>query len=1451
MSSTPVDSQATGQPVDGFTAYDSIRHPARNEENSILGAILTDRPIEEIQARIKAGGTSPIIEARQVVEEQRAGSLKNSIDITVENLDPHSAEELLRNDTAKQVDWSASGTNLFLEDILALQDPRIDAEVAKYARNLQIGQELMEEALKEAQDETGVAGYVWDFVDRYFLRAMIIGGFEDLTGRSVRGGREHLQNSLTMNAQEYESWMRSQISQIKEEGFFTGENIYAMQEEFGRYQNQGIDPLVDLWRVLGVVDLIPLGGAVTKVVKAGTRTRRAKAVAGPEAADDLHENLLRVETTPNPRTVNDGRPEVLNPISDPDGGATLQLTGRLTDDNKILNQVRHMNESATFGRGEDATEVVKAGEELTNALRATTNNPLVNIARPITSDATGGLIWKVQLGTVKTGSPFKTEAGAAKAALKLTDEFPTAKAEAIDPTDASKGYYVSVDQRLDTDVYTTDISFKSARNAVSQMLLRFAGSTAATENKHLNTLAVMAEAAGSALQGGAVAKKLAKSIKAIPVENQKTVSKIFTELRDGSDAGLRNNYNDTEFAQKFRQYHPESKSPTPKDLEAFDAIRQINDASYMLRAHSRIQKYVSKGYLALELPDGTRVPGRIVDNTDMIVMDASIPDGAKMYADELPEKARIWELDRDIGSGIEYITNPMAVKSLDHSDVLGYNAGGRRINPDANYFLVGNPRNPRAFLTTHTQKQANIATSQIDAIRNAWASNHPDLDSVVRSNNDWNPELQTMEQFTEFQTTKGVDLLEEGAFPKLRDGEMATGEVRDGFSTTWDDYVTYGARRSDDVLTEFGGGSARNHDPVKAIFDDFGSVSHQYAYNTYTQTALNSWVKSARRTGSGWKIDPGITDPRRAFESAEKVETTNPAAAELGLQHSIIKQRLGMKSEVFQHMESYGASLQEFVFNKTGKKVLSRDPAKNAANNLLTFGFQSAFGLGNVSQFFVQGYHALTIAALTQNSVTSFGSGMKAIGMVPALSMALHAPDKVTRTLAFKRLAKFTGLDTKQMDELVDYIETSGRDVLDGSMMESGTGSAFGVSGWKGDSYLPSKVADIQKGIGATVKGTLKAGLIPFNSGERAARLTGITTAVLEYQAKYPSVSLKSTHARQWISAREQNLTFRMSNANRAFMQQGFGKLPTQWFTYTLRSMENVMAGRDFTRGEQARLAAALFPAFGLTGMGAAWATDWVSQKIGAEAGGEMETLIKYGIIDSLLEMGGAELAVADRLAPITLIGDVYSNITGTQSAVAAALGPSGNIASGAFEQAMRLTSDAINGRPVMLTEDAIRFARQWSGIDNVFKAMGIMNTGLYRGRNGTQLPFELTSADAIAQLFGFSAREVSEFYAEKKWQYNTQTSVKDLGTEIRNDFTLAMDYLNSNDTERGYKLLEEINMKIQFSGLSPVDQASVRRQFRVTSSKPLYDMQIERYKRGDHHAGQRLGKTFDFIGTN
>lgn len=776
-------------------------------------------------------------------------------------------------------------------------------------------------------------------------------------------------------------------------------------------------------------------------------------------------------------------------------------------------------------------------------------------------------------------------------------------------------------------------------------------------------------------------------------------------------------------------------------------------------------------------------------------------------------------------------------------------AGGRRINPEANYFVTFGDETPRAFMTTTTAKEAETAVEQIGNIRAAIRAaggldTVTDVDSindVIRANNDWNPEIQDLDGLKAFLKERKINIADDVNY-KIRDGQIRTGEIKDFFSETWDEYVQSSMSRSDEMLMEYGGKEPMQYDPVNAIFQDFTSTTHHFSANVYTNSAINGWLKGARRQGSGWNV-PSTGNPRADFMNATMVETKSGAAGELARQRGIINRRLNIKSEPFRAMENIGASLQEFVFGATkGKVRLPRDPAGGATQFLLNVGFRSAFGFGNVSQFFVQGFHASTVMAISPK----YGSRAFLMGL--PMQALLHTTDPDALALGVSRMAKHFGMEEKTIREMVEYIHTSGRNIVDGGAIEQGTGAAWGVSGWKGESLLPSALKDAKSGVGKFIRGADRLGLQPFSQGERLARTTGLITALLEHASKNPGKSLLDPAARQMISRREQALTFRMTNANRAFMQEGFGKLPTQWFTYTLRAMESVFIGRDLTLAERARMAMYLGPMFGLTGLGMASAIDEIAEKMGVDEASASYTLIQRGLLDWAVEtVTGAEVALAERLAPITLITDVYRNIT-EGTALAAVLGPSGDITGGIINALAETVGEMYHGHSVSMTEDAIRVARQASGVNNVFTAMGIWHNNMYRSRTGKQLPFELNETDAIMQLFGFSPREVSDWYAATSLEYRHSRDVKDFSTEMKNDFQLAME-IYADDPQRGLQMLGEISTKIALSGFSLSDQITVRRTLQVTTSEQIHDMIMNQYKRGNPYSARALEEKFDFIG--
>lgn len=1466
----PINTIDKELPIGTLPSSSVAKRRAADEAKSIN--LLFGEDEESTRNRIENGDKVPVSEARiQVGKTVGETSFDARVNKAFESgQDPDEFVQESIEEEQKRKEWYSTGERFYLEQALGLNDPAITAEGVRFATNLQIGQELFEAELEKAKGDIGNwTGYAGDFLDRYVVRALGVGGLEQMTGRNTRKGQELLGAAASMPPADYEAFIKNYIQELKAEGVFLDENIFALMDGAAEFANKGYDSHDAINRIFGFVDVLPVAGAISKVgLKAGkmlkstTTLQRVSAMKGPEVGGEAAKKIFGGDSRiVKPRESADMAPSIVTPGGSAPVHVPVKTTVEIVENNKIIQGIEWLNSRNFLGQGKTSVGVKAAYDAAIDLFRKASNNPIVNVRHPLQFDTTGTPSINVLVGKVKTGAPFKTKRAAQGLANKLKEEFPTARTTLADESDPSKGYYVQFDEQLNTGKYAPEIQNKPAY-VVRQVLARIFGSKRATEDLELHGAALRAESGASALAN--LAKKQARALDKLPSQSKRILSKIYGDLRDGIDSSYRTGYTDEEFIKKWKEYHPKSHGPSKKELEAFYALQEVNDAAWLMRAHTRLQKYIANDYYAVQLDGGTRVAARRVTPPTQELIWNPVRQ-ANIMSSDLRKNQAVWELDQPLEGGVRFITEPEGVSILQHGDVLGYNAGGLRVNPNANQFITFGTDRPRAVIAAFSEAEATTAVTELRTIQNAIreaggvkaVTKSKQLDDIVANNNTWNPEIETMEELLQWADLKRVNLDDEINM-KARDGRIQTGETKDNFSTTWDEYVKHNMYRSDDVLTEFGGKEAMQRDPVASIFGDYASVTHQYANNIYTNDALNAWVKAAKREGSGWEWRGAIpSDPRHAFEEAVQSRGIQGNSTALGLntQRSLIQNRLAMKTGLQKDMENYGASIRNFVFDKTGLKI-GRNPAERAQSAMLTLGFQSAFGLTNISQFFVQSYHVAVIVSISPKH------GLQGASLAIPMRMALMAPDSASATLAARRLAKHMGVTEGEVSEILEYIRTSGRDILDGSMAELGTGKSWGLSGWKGESFLPSHIQDITDSARTAGSKALQVGLTPFKEGEMLSRVTAINTAILEYKAANPGISILSDEARRWISKREAALSFNMSNADRAMIQSGVGKLPTQWFTYSLRALENIVIGREFTGKERIRMSLALMPAFGTTGMGIGFANDYITSRLdyigektglvdtGSRVSDSLHTAVKRGVWDAFFEFTtGEEIDLASRLAPITLFQDVYRNAEGAKSPFAMAAGPSGDITAKMLGSVMNVADEIINGNSVSVTNDTIRVLRNFSGIDNIAKANGILQNGLYRSRTGVQLPFELDTGDAIMQLMGFSPRELSEWYQESRLSYNHKKDLESLSKEMQSDWITAMEVYQK-DPESGLSLMKVINDKITLAGLSVSDQKKVRSSLKVTLSESLYRMIHSAYLRGDTYHAEQLEKSFNYIGT-
>ena len=1402
--------------------------PPQERPDDILVTTLEDMPTEEAKTRVLDTSNNSLYDV--FIRGYESGKSVDQLSAEV------ASNGIKREDILSNKEFVA-------EQGLTLDDYEYSAVESRIAANMQVAQEITQNRMQAIGEEKGMFGRSLDVVDRFVRAVSPIGVYEDITADTESNGRIILDNAAKLSPAEFKVWFEGFADEVGQEGIFRENTLSAFEELSGEIAGAGFDPMKGSNQLFAAVDVatsFTLGVAVKGVksiikpsLKSSTPVGRVSAIKGPEAGSEAAAKIL--ERSPDPVTLGNVAPSVLDVAPQPVRVPQSRFVQKMSE-NKIATEMDDLFQKGAFGRVATKEAVADAAAKI--AERRTKNISSPAFDWKYFDQGLGNYVTAVRFGRAMDGTPFKPLANgeAPESVKRYLDDIKTRAPEAeivpVNPDDLRQGYVIEVKERINTSGLQEAIdevqglSGGWVRNTIGRVMNNsIMGSTALRDVQRLETLNNMGESARAAVKQYVLNPYL-RAMESLSPKETYTIQRVYGELRDGADAALRLRYNEAEFRNKYIEMHPSNAEPSAKAYEAFQAVATVEEADYLLKSTNMLQRYIEKGFNnTVQVFDGYFAPAKIVARTD-IPADARIIDGQSGVSLRLTELGDedfpVWKLDKPTSNGQEYVITPKQVRMIDPTDVMGYNPGGSRVNPLLNYFVVLGGKRLKSLMGAFSEKQARLAKEQLTNLKKAIETGSID-DALVRSNNDWNPGIQSADDLRKFMADEGWDFTKGDINVKGRNDDIIDAEV-DGegvfVGLRADDYIQNDLRRNDKVLLDFGGGRAYNEDPVNSVLSQFGQSAFTYSNRAYSRNAMVGWVKRVQESGRSWlPANVSSNNYEELFRKAE-VTGTDEFARRMRELQEITGRKLNMKDDFALTMEGYGQVAAEYVFDKTGMKF---DLAGDPSNTLLKIGFQSAFGFFNASQAFLQSFHATTIMAISPVH------GFKGAALVPAMRGAINAYEKGAGQEAIKRFAKAAEISEKEAEEWFEFVRTSGRAVVEGDAIEDGTAIGWGISGWKGENLQYSKTAAAKNVASKLVNKGLDAGVMPFQFGERLTRYTAMNTAILEFKNKYPGVSLLNDRARMWITRREQDLTFNMNSSARAKAQSGYLKVPTQWLSYSLRASEAVFVGRNFTPAERARLAAILLPFYGLAGFGASSAADYIAEKLGIQPDSNLYIALKNGALDGLFAALGTDISVGQRLAPAGAFFDVYKNLTEGKFLEVIG-GPSGEITRGLYESVMSAASSLRTGQTASLTEDVIQILRTPSGIDNVAKAIGIFNNGIYRSKTGVALPFEMTVSEGVTALLGFAPQRVTEFYNRKTDMF---ADTKKLGTfrkDVNRDAERIFQLLegDTNDIDQAIRLFEELNVRITFSGFSQTDQLSLRKS---ATSK----LESEWFKLQDH----------------
>jgi len=1415
--------------VSEIVTPDPYSASTERRDTAVLGAtgLLPDE-VENLPSEVSTRVSNALISDVQEVQEQQ---------VDVE-------EAAIRLD-----DQAAKGGELiglsdyFDNSFHAMENPALTETQNRASIKYQLTAEKIQDAIKSRTAETG-AGTVVNWFDRYIFRQFPIGAFEDLTMKRKTVSEEFARAIAgNMSVADYELFLDSKINEYVDQGFFFADNPLALSDLLNTINRFGNDDNAVTEAIIGAIDLFPLATLATSatvktvktaakvnearkvakmintIAKSPTAATRAGAVNGPDAATEVAENIAR--RTDEPENLANMGPSITDPVGDkapvrPLGEAALRnQTAR-----DVVNEV-YAYANRALGKIYDQAQLGVYISNRINSIQESFNRGVINHS----------LDYQTNRLTVLLGHPKTGKALTRESAEKFAEDFPEAT---VVPIDESKGAWaIQVDEAIELDDFIAADKFAQLNHieGVTGKLFskifgnRFTGGSHLRDNEFLTNLAYRAES--GAIRTSQLMQGLTSKIGKLSGKELEQVGDIIQRIQSKDLASKRNWFTDDDFIDLWKADN-KGKAPSQKVLDGYRATVDLSDTTYILRATGLIRTMHRAGYRRIStFIGGEQVytaakkisvnsiddSARIIDAQSGAVFTKSEYDGPLVNA---------FEMDMDT-NGVKYVVDTELVKPLEPQDVLGYNAGGPRINPEATNFIVlmGKDGIPlKTALSTSSNKTALLAAEQMDTIARAIRSNNL-TDDLVAANNKWNPGITTASAMEKF--LRDEDLLSlfgnetVSIVSKARDENVFTGVAGETFApgATLDEFTIFSNRRNDKPLTHFGGIATVNDNPIKGILNQANTESRKIAFSNYTAAAQVSLGKKIKQIADP---DSSNKDYRSYYRNIDKwldKDSSNAVIQKIFERKRITDLRLGAEGFGDRALTRLAQDATEQFYNLTGVKFNVNNPTHLLTN----FGFKTTF-FGDTFQLLLQSAHSMTIIG-----ATGIDDGISGMVMGRQLLSSLEVEGKQL-DIMIDRMAGFYGYSRDEMVEIRELFIDMARYEVDPTNLVEGFQAPSGAAVRLGKSQ---KARAVSNTVGKAWEKTNNVGMYFFNKGEQITRTTAFGAAVRKWKAQNKGKSILSEEGRTWVSNKEQAYSFNMTNMSRGMIQQGVLRVPTQFMSYLLRSFEAVFVGKNMTARERMGAAVMVGPFWGLTGVGAATTTSGVVDNLNSflpedmqiEPGNDMYRLIKNGSVDALFAWAGdvligenaPEVSMASRVSLGDGVIDTFRNYR-EATAIEIIGGAGGGKTGDTLVDFSQFMGSLIRGDEILISTKGMELLRNMKFIDNLSKGYGIWQHQVYSSKTGGEIDPNLNNIDALMAVAGIPLEEVQQIYDAKDIIFRTNKTYRKWSKEVKpytNQFWRAV---NDGNAELANETLESINIMVsRLNGLTPELRQNLKEQ--------------------------------------
>ena len=560
-------------------------------------------------------------------------------------------------------------------------------------------------------------------------------------------------------------------------------------------------------------------------------------------------------------------------------------------------------------------------------------------------------------------------------------------------------------------------------------------------------------------------------------------------------------------------------------------------------------------------------------------------------------------------------------------------------------------------------------------------------------------------------------------------------------------------------------------DPLRVLEESMSRSIHKGAMANYKFAALTSWMNEF---GEAFKNAPGISKMQTFFEK----DVLTPDDFTKGHPNKVfirkaISSHYGIRTTLMSG--SNQTAKFEVAIDKTAKFLEGRGlpgmaegmyGAKDLdpVGELRTWNYDLRLGLGAIDQVF-QGFTALTISAMDGPV-----KGLKYLEwgyLFQTLNFATS--DKSLRFVA-NMMKRTQGIDVAEFEEFVRIGREAGMIELRGDM------AALDRAGTKNSNALFTLDDLREKGRGIVM------------AMERFNKAVGYAKAWSQLRETIPVTQMRQPENLDRLSQLAGKWSLDMSSTSAARFQKGMLAVPTQFFPYTSRLIENVYVGtnKEWTLGERIKMMVTQAVLFGSAGIPFIPGYDASDIMIPILEGMGVDTTDKNvaatiygGLVDLLLvnTFGATISARAGIGESIDSFGErFFGGDFGITSGFELVGGPAGQMfytlgssilaPVGALFTAFK----ALDGQMAAdVTETMVKdvLLENVNGMSDWIKAYYIMRHGVYLSNKGNNTAEVDDALSALSVLLGMTPQAAVEAYRGFRTQLDTKESVKQLAGKV------------------------------------------------------------------------------------